>query len=68
MSGDRRNNKMNMTISEQLQAIAGKFCDNYCKYPAVYHDYYLTDRFETEEEAAEAMYCEQCSKCPIKEF
>ena len=44
-----------MSISEQLERVRETMCSDYCKYPMVYHDYYLTDRFETKEQAQEVM-------------
>lgn len=64
MSG-RRNNPAEMTIKEQLDDICEKICSDYCKYPAIYHEYYLRDKYETEEEANQAMINEQCVYCPF---
>lgn len=61
----RAKNKMDMTITEQLQVIADKFCDYYCKYPAIYHEQYLDDTYDTQQDARDAMQKEQCENCPI---
>lgn len=55
-----------MSISEQLEQVRETMCSDYCKYPMVYHDYYLTDRFETKEQAQEAMEHELCEHCPLR--
>lgn len=56
MSGNRRNNKMDMTISEQLERIKSEICWKYC-------------RFNSEDESQnENLEIEHCNKCPLKEI
>ena len=57
----RKNNKMDMTIVEQLNVVKKKICDNYCKYPAQM----LKDYGETEG-VDRLMY--KCAFCPLKEL
>lgn len=50
----RKNNKSEMTIAEQLNAIADDFCKNYCKYS------------DAQDEKKEG--CEHCKNCPLGEL
>lgn len=58
MSGERRKNKLYMTIGEQLDRIAEEMCDKYCKYPE------LCKQQEKDPKLADEMlmnvYCEHC--------
>ena len=54
---------MKKGIVEQLQEIAYKMCDRYCKYPDIYHSQY-----EDDDEGTEALYREQCKKCPLNKM
>ena len=55
----RKNNKAEMTIAEQLNAIADDFCRNYCKYP---------DTWDEEKEECELSESEHCKNCPLGEL
>lgn len=52
----RTNNKLDMTITEQLNAIAEDFCMNYCKWP---------DLWDEEAEECELSESEHCQNCPF---
>ena len=54
----RKNNKMDMTIAEQMAVVREKMCDEYCKYPAQFAD-------EHDNEAIEQLM-EICNFCPLK--
>ena len=41
-----------MTIIQQLEAIAGEICDNYCKWPELYDD-------------MDELCSEHCDECPL---
>lgn len=55
----RRKNKADMTISEQIEAIAEDFCNHYCKYP---------DLWDEEAEGCELSESEHCQNCPLNEL
>lgn len=56
MSGERRNNPADMSITEQLRAIAEDMCMNYCKWP---------DLWDEEKEGCELADSEHCANCPM---
>lgn len=45
-----------MTVTEQIEAIAEDFCMNYCKWP---------DQWDEEKEGCELSESEHCNNCPI---
>lgn len=55
----RKNNKMDMNIVEQLNVIAEKICDQYCKYPGIW---------DAEKEKCELCDSEHCRNCPLNEL
>lgn len=55
----RKKNKADMTITEQLEAIAEDFCNHYCKYP---------DLWDEEAEGCELSESEHCQNCPLNEL
>lgn len=61
--GNRRKNKLDMTVTEQLQSIVDTICDKYCKYP----DEYM-GKIKDVDEAQEAMQHEVCEHCPFMEL
>ena len=61
--GNRRKNKMDMTIVEQMQAISDTICDCYCKYPDEYRG-----MIKDVDEAQEKMMAERCDKCPLMQL
>ena len=59
----RKNNKADMTISEQLESIKERICDGYCKYPELAK---LTH--DDSDEALEWMMRDCCEHCPLMEL
>lgn len=59
MSGERKNNPADMSITEQLRAIADDMCTNYCKWP---------DLWDEEKEGMELADSEHCANCPMSEL
>lgn len=55
----RRKNKAEMTITEQLNAVAEDFCMKYCKWP---------EKWDEEKEGIELSESEICSNCPISQL
>ncbi len=56
----RQNNKMDMSITEQIVKVSDRVCHEICKY-------YDTGKDLTDEELSEFMR-EHCVKCPIMEL
>lgn len=56
VKNQRRKNKADMTVSEQLEAIAEEMCNHYCKYP---------DLWNEEAEGCELSESEHCRNCPL---
>ena len=56
MSGERRNNTADMTITEMLNDIAAQMCTHYCKWP---------DQWDEEKEGCELAESEICANCPM---
>lgn len=52
----RKNNKQDMTIIEQIEAVTEEMCDDYCKY----HDKYNMKTKKEDEE-----FQKICEKCPL---
>ena len=55
----RHNNKSDMTVCEQIEAIKDRICMEYCKWP---------DRFNEEDEGCELADSEHCKNCPLNEL
>jgi len=55
----RKNNKMDMTVTEQINAIADNICRNYCKY---------SDTGDEEKEGCELCDSEHFRNCPLNEL
>ena len=55
----RKHNKKDMTVTEQIEAIAEDFCTHYCKYP---------DLWDEEAEGCELSESEHCQNCPLNEL
>ena len=55
----RKHNKKDMTVTEQIEAIAEDFCNLYCKYP---------DLWDEEAEGCELSESEHCQNCPLSEL
>ena len=56
----RRNNKMDMTVTEQIKAIRQKMCESYCKYSVYDQEDKVRERDITEKIS--------CENCPIREL
>ena len=56
----RKNNKLDMTVTEQLNAIGDRMCEEYCKY---YEK--MKDMDEEESEKYADVYC---LNCPLGEL
>ena len=56
MSGERRNNPADMTITEQIEAVLNDMCSNYCKWP---------DLWDEEKEGCELSESDHCMNCPL---
>lgn len=58
----RKNNKLDMTIVEQLEQIKAKMCDEYCIYRSM--------AFSTNKDvdAAEEYLAGYCEECPLNEL
>lgn len=59
----RHNNKMDMTIAEQIAAVREKICDDYCKYTEQYLGCY-----KDPDEAQEKLLADMCQYCPMREL
>lgn len=59
----RHNNKMDMTVSEQIAAVREKICDEYCKYTEQYLACY-----KDPDEAQEKLLADICQYCPMREL
>lgn len=60
----RKNNKSEMTITEQFEVIKEKMCGGYCKYPEVAERLSIGDP----DEAQEWLKDNFCNNCPLKEL
>lgn len=56
VKNQRRKNKADMTVSEQIEAIAEEICNHYCKYPDLWDE-------EAEGEPLESSHV--CKNCPF---
>lgn len=56
----RQNNKLDMTVIEQIVAIREKMCSDYCKYKS------QAEKNPTW--ATQAIFKEVCEKCPLREL
>lgn len=65
MSGSRRKNVAEMSVTEQIEDIAERMCTDYCRYPGLYHERLLRDEYKNPDEADEAMQKEICEYCPL---
>ena len=64
MSGERRNNQADMSISEQIEAIKTEVCDKYCRFPQAVHEMWLRGEIE-HEECADKLATDYCTSCPL---
>ena len=58
----RKNNKLDMTIVEQLQNIKDKICDDYC----IYRSMAFSQHKDVDE--AEEYLSRYCEECPLNEL
>lgn len=66
MSGERRNNPAEMSISEQIESIKAEICDKYCKWPEeIKKGITVTDNPVSAEEDEAAAMDWTCSHCPL---
>ena len=56
----RKNNKLDMTIVEQLELIKAKMCDDYCIYRSMAYS------ANKDVDAAEEYLAGYCEECPLK--
>ena len=59
----RRNNKADMTISEQFESIKEQMCDKYCKWPEM-----SRSAHKDPDEAFEWLMHNHCEHCPLQEL
>jgi hypothetical protein len=59
----RRKNKVDMTITEQLEALREDICDNYCKFPGE-----VRSKYTDIDKATEQLVLEHCDGCPFMEL
>lgn len=67
MNGDRRNNKIDMSITEQLEAMKDKICLGYCKYYEEADSMLDNGKFNNETDM-ENFLNETCKSCPLMEL
>ena len=56
----RHNNKMDMTIAEQVEAVKEQICRDYCKHTEEYLSCY-----KDPDEAEEKLLADMCNFCPL---
>lgn len=59
----RKNNKADMTITEQIAAVREKICDSYCRYTEQYLSCY-----KDPDEAQEKLLADICQYCVMREL
>lgn len=59
----RKNNKSEMTITEQFKVIKEKMCSGYCKYPQI-----SLENIKDPDEAQEWLEDNFCNTFPLKEL
>lgn len=52
-----------VNILDELENIANRICDDYCKWP---QEYGCQDNYDSEE--FEKLYEEKCQNCPLYQF
>ena len=60
MTGQRHNNKMDMTIAEQVEAVKELICRDYCKHTEAY-----LGKYKDVDEAQERLLADMCNFCPL---
>ena len=56
----RHNNKMDMTIAEQVEAVKEQICRDYCKHTEAY-----LATYKDLDEANEKLLADMCNFCPL---
>ena len=56
----RQNNKADMTVTEQIEAIKEQICDDYCKHTEAYLSCY-----KDPDEAQQKLLADMCNFCPL---
>ena len=59
----RHNNKMDMTIAEQVEAVKEQICRDYCKHTEAY-----LATYKDPDEAEEKLLADICQYCPMREL
>ena len=59
----RHNNKMDMTIAEQVEAVKEQICRDYCKHTEAY-----LATYKDPDEAQEKLLADICQYCPMREL
>ena len=57
----RHNNRAEMTVSEIVEDIKEKICDDYCKYTEEY-----LSKYKDPDDAQKRMLADKCNFCPLK--
>lgn len=59
--------EINQTVNilDELEVIANKICDEYCKWP---QEYGCQDDYDSDEDELEKMWEEKCQNCPLYQF
>lgn len=53
------------TIRQEVEEIASKMCDEYCKYPQIAHEDWLRGLLEDGDDETEYLTTRYCKGCPI---
>ena len=64
----RKNNKNDMSITEQLEVVKDSICIGYCKYYEAAHDNAVTSVYKNEKEASNWLWATHCKCCPVREI
>ena len=59
----RHNNKMDMTIAEQVEAVKEQICRDYCKHTEAY-----LGKYKDPDEAQEKLLADICQFCVMREL
>lgn len=56
------------SITETLEEYKAKICDEYCKYPAMVHEKWLSDELETDKDEYDYLCNHYCVNCPLTDI
>ena len=59
----RKRNKNDMTVTEQIEAVKTRMCDDYCRYQEL-----SLETIEDPDEAFEWLQRNYCQNCPLSEL